>query len=158
MSISSPSAEEAIYVYHNLTSILARRSLHLTKWITNHEAVLNEILENRFTKDQQHLLDNLTDNRVLGIWWKLNLDQLTINVELPDNPFTSRGILLTVARLFDPLGFVAPVLLKAKQILQTLNKQNLGWDKPIAEAKLKQERFWVEGLPVLDSIEIHSFK
>ena len=29
--VSSPSAEEAIYVYHNLTSLLARRGFQLTK-------------------------------------------------------------------------------------------------------------------------------
>ena len=56
--------------------------------------------------------------------------------------------------MFDPLGFVAPVILEDKQILQTLNKQNLGWDKPFDEAELEQWRFWLEGLPVLNSIEI----
>ena len=121
--VSSPSAEEAIYVYHNLTSLLARRGFHLTKWITNHKAVLNEILrENRSTKAQQHLLDNPTDDRGLGIRWKVNLDQFTSNVKLTDKPFTRRGILSNVASFFDPLGFVAPVLLEAKRILQTLNK------------------------------------
>ena len=82
------------------------------------------------------------------------MDQFTFNVKLPDKPFTRRGILSTVASLFDPLGFVAPVLLEAKQILQTLNKRNLGWDEPIAEVELEQWRFWLEGLPVLNSIEI----
>ena len=153
--VSLPSAEEAIYVYHNLTSFLARRGFYLTKWITNHEAMLNEIpKENRSKKAQQHLLGYSTEDRVLGIQWKVNLDHFTFNVKLPDKPFTRRGILSTVASLFDPLGFVAPVLLEAKQILQTLNKRNLGWDEPIAEVEFEQWRFGLEGLPVLNSIEI----
>ena len=117
--------------------------------------MLNKIpKENRFTKAQQHLRNNPTDDRVLGIQWKVNLDQFTFNAKLPDKPFTRRGILSTVASLFDPLGFVAPVLLETKQILHTLNKRNLGWDEPIAEAELEQWRFWLKGLPVLKSIEI----
>ena len=117
--------------------------------------MLNEIpKENRSEKAQQHLLGYSTEDRVLGIQWKVNLDHFTFNVKLPEKPFTRRGILSTVASLFDPLGFVAPVLLEAKQILQTLNKRNLGWDEPIAEVELEQWRFWIEGLPVLNSIEI----
>ena len=74
--VSLPSAEEAIYVYHNLTSLLARRGFYLTKWITNHEAVLNEIpKEFRSEKAQQHLLGYSTEDRVLGLQWKVNLDQ-----------------------------------------------------------------------------------
>ena len=33
--VSLPSVEDAIYVYNSLTSILARRGFHLTKWIAN---------------------------------------------------------------------------------------------------------------------------
>ena len=116
--VSLTSVEEAIYVYHNLTIFFARRGFHLAKWITNHEIVLNEIpKENRSTKTRQHLLGNPTDDRVLGIKWKVNLDQFTFNVKLPDKPFTRRRILSNVASLFDPLGFVAPILSVAKQIL-----------------------------------------
>ena len=117
--------------------------------------MLNEIpKENRSKTAQQHLLGYSIEDRVLGIQWKVNWDHFTFNVKLPDKPFTRWGILSTVASLFDPLGFVAPVLLEAKQILQTLNKRNLCWDEPIAEVEFEQWRFCLEGLPVLNSIEI----
>ena len=65
--VSLPSAEEAIYVYHNLTSLLARRGFYLIKWITNHEALLNEIpKENRFKTAQQHLLGYSTEDKSFG--------------------------------------------------------------------------------------------
>ncbi|KAK3744063.1 hypothetical protein QZH41_020593 [Actinostola sp. cb2023] len=40
-----------------------------------------------------------------------------------------RSILFTVSFVFVPLGMVAPFLLKGKQVLQQLCKENVSWDK-----------------------------
>ena len=48
-------------------------------------------------------------------------------------PATKRGILSAVSSLYDPMGFVYPVVLEAKKILQRLWKLNLGWDDLIPE-------------------------
>ena len=52
-----------------------------------------------------------------------------------------RGILSTVSSLLDPLGFVAPLLLDRKSILQELCRREVGWDDPIKdEVKVKCEK------------------
>ena len=38
--ISLPTAEEAIFVYYDLTEIFQRRSFRVTKWTTNNSEVL----------------------------------------------------------------------------------------------------------------------
>ena len=40
-----------------------------------------------------------------------------------------------VFSLFDPLGFIAPYIMKAKPILQMLSRKKIGWDKPLDENK-----------------------
>ena len=55
-------------------------------------------------------------------------------IMLKDKPCTKRGILSTVSSIFDPLGFVAPVLLEGKKILQEMCKENTGWDDPVPDA------------------------
>ena len=153
--VSLSSVQEASYVYHNLTKLLERRGFHLTKWITNNEKVLSEIPESeRSTKAQQYLLGNQTDDRILGIQWKVNEDQFTFDIKIPNKPFTRRGLLSTVASLFDPLGFVAPVLLEAKRLLQVLCKQNLGWDELIGDAEQKRWKDWLESLPALNNVKV----
>ena len=46
---------------------------------------------------------------------------------------TRRTILSIVSLLFDPLGFLAPYIMKAKLILQELCRNGAGWDAVIEE-------------------------
>jgi len=49
-------------------------------------------------------------------------------VDLKNKSVTRRGLLSVISSLFDPLGFVAPVV-KARILLQRLCKQHCGWDE-----------------------------
>ena len=55
---------------------------------------------------------------------------------LPEKPFTCRGIFSTVSSLFDPLGFVAPIILEPKLMLQDQCKQGLQWDSKMSVAEI----------------------
>ena len=56
--------------------------------------------------------------QVLDVNWDIKEDQFTFFINLPHNPFTKRGVLSTIASLYDALGFVSPVVLEAKAFLQ----------------------------------------
>lgn len=56
-------------------------------------------------------------------------DTFTFDMYLKPRPPTRRGILSVVSSVFDPLGFVAPFFLVAKQTLQNLCSIKLGWTK-----------------------------
>ena len=56
--------------------------------------------------------------------------------------------------MYDPLGFVAPFLLKAKLILQDLCRNQFVWDDPIPEEYLKHWQAWLQELPRLEQLEI----
>ncbi|XP_035918682.1 uncharacterized protein LOC118516961 [Anopheles stephensi] len=44
---------------------------------------------------------------------------------------TMRSILSNIARMFDPLGLIAPVIIRAKLLMQELWLQKIGWDDPV---------------------------
>ena len=48
-------------------------------------------------------------------------------------PTTRRGILSFLSSVYDPLGFLAPVVLPAKKLPQDLCREKLGWDNLISE-------------------------
>ena len=67
------------------------------------------------------------------MYWNVLDDEFGFNVALPERPSSRRGILSVVSSLYDPLGFVAPLILEPKLMLQGLCKQGLGWDSTIAQ-------------------------
>ena len=64
--------------------------------------------------------DSLPAQRSLGVFWDLETDAFTFKVSLPEKPFTRRGVLSVVNSVYDPLGFVVPVMLEGRKILQEL--------------------------------------
>ena len=47
---------------------------------------------------------------------------------------TRRRILSVYSRIFDPLGFIQPFILKLNLIIQELNRLKLLWDDDISES------------------------
>lgn len=65
------------------------------------------------------------DAKVLGMVWNNKDDILKYIVEVPKHDtqqpkFTKRNVLSQVARIYDPIGFAAPFLVRAKIGLQEL--------------------------------------
>ena len=50
-----------------------------------------------------------------------------------DHLVTKREVLQNLSKVFDPLGFVAPVIICAKMLMQTLWQQKVMWDKPLQD-------------------------
>lgn len=69
--------------------------------------------------------DELPVQTVLGVKWSVNSDTFSFKVALDEKPAPRRGILSTVASVFDPLGFLAPFLLLGKKILQEMCQKGI---------------------------------
>ena len=152
--VSFPSVEEAITARKELKELLARRGFNLTKWTTNDTKVLDAIPNAERSKKAQHLLDGSSNDRVLGVQWRVKEDKFTFDVNLPQKPCTRRGILSTIASLYDPLGFAAPVTLEGKLILQSLCKQKAEWDQHINEQEIERWTSWLSQLSALNEVQI----
>ena len=86
---------------------------------------------------------------ILGLKWNKNQDLISVNF-LPAKETaetTKRGILRSIARVFDPLGIAAPVLLKAKTLYRQACEDNRPWDKLLPESLSKQWKKWQMQLP-----------
>ena len=131
---SVKTVEEARSLANKVTSLLAEAGFKLTKWMSNSQDVLPVISEEEQARPNLDLdLDNLPVERTLGVQWDVERDVFLFTVREPNQPPTKRGILSAVSSLYDPMGFVCPVVLEAKKILQKLWKLKLGWDDEIPE-------------------------
>ena len=79
-------------------------------------------------------------------------------IELKDKPCTRRGILSTISSIYDPLGFIAPVVLVGKKILHDICHSN-SWDEPVDDATRIRWEKWRNELCLLESLKVpRSFK
>ena len=153
--VSVSNERVGVKLIHDLRELLSRAGFNLTKCLSNSQQVVDSIPE----KDQSKSLtttplNNGLQQRVLGIDWNLNSDCFTFAVALPVKPRTRRGMLSTVNSLFDPLGFLAPVVLEARLIYRCLCQQELEWDEPLPPDELLRWERWLSTLPDLRNVTI----
>ena len=79
-------------------------------------------------------LEDLPVERTLGVQWDMETDDFKFRIMDEGKAPTRREILSVVSSMYDPLGLVAPVILPAKSLLQSLCKQQYGWDEVISNA------------------------
>ena len=94
-------------------------------------------------------LENLPVERNLGVHWDVDRVAFFFKVREPHQPPTKRGIMLAIGSLYDPVGFVCPVVLKAKKILQ-----RLVWDDLIPENLQSLWNKWKYELAVLLQVQV----
>lgn len=92
--------------------------------------------------------------KALGVKWCVASDQFQFRVIVNERPPTRRGVLSTVASIYDPLGFVAPFILVGKQILQQMCRDKLGWDEPLPDDLRPQWEEWLLDLQNLADVKI----
>ncbi|XP_014216960.1 uncharacterized protein LOC106645583 [Copidosoma floridanum] len=113
--------------------LLASAGMLLSKWATNDSRVLQG-LASVSAKEISLKLDEVIST--LGLKWLPNLDVFTFTTKpvSGNGEDTKRSILSVIARLFNPLGWLAPTMVIAKIILQDLWLNNLNFDSPVPEA------------------------
>ncbi|XP_023815425.1 uncharacterized protein LOC111948165 isoform X1 [Oryzias latipes] len=155
--MSVTSVDEAITLIKEARQICSSGRLRIHKFISNCTEVLASIPKEECaetTQNQDLALGELQMERVLGIKWCIVSDQFRFKVEVNERPLSRRGVLSTVASIFDPLGFVAPFILVGKQILQEMCRNNIGWDEPLSEDLLPRWESWLLDLKNLADIKI----
>ena len=139
----------------DLSRACQKGGFHLTKFTCNRRGVLEQIPEEERSKETKALdlhRDNLPIERALGVQWCVQSDSFGFRIILNNKPITRRGILSTVSSIYDPLGFIAPFTLVAKQILQELcRSKSLGWDD---EEYRNQWIKWQNELPTLELFHV----
>ncbi|XP_033117656.1 uncharacterized protein LOC117117465, partial [Anneissia japonica] len=87
---------------------------------------------------------SLETKKVLGICWKPKEDLLTFQGNFSmfhdvPQPLTKRICLSKINAVYDPLGLLTPVTVRAKILLRKLWGEGLAWDEPIKD---EYQREW----------------
>lgn len=126
--------------------------MKLLKWATN-SADMRGYIEK---KEQSGTPDK---TKILGLMWDTKEDTLSVNVQpvlewLKNEEPTKRFILQTSARIYDPLGFVAPFLIRVKILFQRIWRIGTSWDHGIPDELVQDWKNWLRELPDIASLAV----
>ncbi|CAG9119005.1 unnamed protein product [Plutella xylostella] len=120
-------AEQAITASQELIQLFKAGGFDLVKWSSNSQQILEQIpKDSRLLQDVEFNKDDTL--KILGLCWYPVDDEYAFKVTTDDRTCTKRNILSSVARLFDVLGLVAPIILYAKLLIKELWIAKIGWD------------------------------
>ncbi|XP_037959094.1 uncharacterized protein LOC119688490 [Teleopsis dalmanni] len=119
-------------IVRQTSALLNKGNFKLRKWCSNQLAALDDIPE----ADREPLLnfdDGSEFTKTLGLIWNPTEDKFLFTfVPCQDSKrVTKRSVLSVIARFYDPLGLVGPLISKAKIFLQCLWKHTLDWDESL---------------------------
>ena len=147
---SVDTVEEADTMVGSLTSLLKRGDFDLTKWKIPHRQLQSEAAR------QDLDLDETPIERALGVCLDVQQDRLVFKVAEMDKPCTKRGILSQVSSVFDPLGMLAPYVMRAKALVQDLWTHSYDWDQEIDDEELMRRwHEWLTEIEDLNAFELH---
>lgn len=154
---SVDSEAEAIQLVEEARELCKIGKLRLHKFITNSKKVIATIPREECSEGATVLdldLGQSKIERALGVHWCVASDMFYYTALVKENPYTRRGVLSTVASIFDPLGFVAPFILVEKRTLQRMCRDKIGWDEPLPGDLKPHWEAWLRDLPNLSSLKI----
>ncbi|CAI5694728.1 unnamed protein product [Oreochromis niloticus] len=154
--ISFHSEEEAIRLVKEAKELCSTGGLPLHKFVSNSKQVLNSLPEEDCaeTVRKDLSLSEQQIERALGVKWCIDSDHFQFRVVANEQPLSRRGVLSTVASIYDPLGFVAPFVLLGKQILQQMCREKADWDEPLTSNLKSRWESWLLDLKNLADVKI----
>ena len=142
------SEEEAFELFVQAKEIFHQGGFNLRKFLSNSQTLQARIDAEEKLSDSSPSEDGLPargEVKVLGITWKPDCDSL--NFDLSDLSATAealhptkRNLVSMIGRIYDPLGFLAPVTIKFKILFQKLCQSKLDWDGDLPEDLLREWR------------------
>nr|CAI5857749.1 unnamed protein product [Callosobruchus analis] len=125
----SDTVEEVKRLRSEITKILNHACMPLRKWASNK----SDVLEGMGASNKNFEIAGDKTSKILGLSWDADNDTFSYPTEIePASRVTKRTVLSTVAKLFDPLGLLGPIVVKAKLIIQALWREGFNWDESIS--------------------------
>ncbi|CAH0663689.1 unnamed protein product [Chilo suppressalis] len=166
---SVESADIAAELASDIVKIHARAGLEMRGWVSNDPTALKllprELVEERF-KDKNICYSEYSSPflsppvRALGLIWQPITDTISFNTPAKNNDqaspdrLTKRKVLSLLMRVFDPLGILAPVVIRGRIMFQNVWRMNLNWDAVLPQPEVAAWNEWFKDLIITSQLQI----
>ncbi|XP_075162725.1 uncharacterized protein LOC142235353 [Haematobia irritans] len=154
--LGAHSIEMAIKSRDELIQALNSAGFHMRKWISNSKKILKGL-------PTEHLLcadflefEDRSSAKTLGVRWNALSDQFYFStIKFPDTcSYTKREVLSQISKLFDPAGWLSPIIIIAKIIMQRIWLDRTEWDAIISPESLRLWKAFQANYNAIDDIRI----
>lgn len=155
---SLSSEKDAVTMAQVLIAICSKGGFTLTQWISNSQEVLQCIPEELRSKTLFELdldRDKVPVDRALHLQWCIETDSFKFKLKVKEKPFIKQCMLSMISSIYDPLGFLAPLILTAKLLLQDLCRMKCNWDTPIPLAFQERWNKWLTDLEKVADFQVN---
>jgi len=166
VSTGAETVDKAYELYLKSKVRLAEGGFNLRKFVTNSAELRQQIEDNEANiekcmnstseshnlsvdthTDETHLnqvqsSECTTEHKILGVQWNFNEDNFiydlnSLGMYASNLEPTKRNVAAVAAKFYDPIGFLSPVTLQIKLLLQEICITKVGWDEELND-ELKQ--------------------
>lgn len=152
--VSLPDAKSAVELVKKTQAVLKENgNIRLHKTRSNSSEDLASYPPEDLSEDVLNM-DFSDQVRCLGRLWDIEHDAFVYHLSDDVRPFTRRGILSTINSIYDPLGFIAPVILGGRMVLKKVINSKVDWDDPLSDDLHAEWEKWRTSLSSLESLRI----
>ena len=161
----APTNQEAYTLYSESKKLLKAAGFNLRKFASNAADLQLRVHQEEAASQSSNLsepedpLSAKCELKVLGVEWNTSIDQLSYTFEpvlkaAVDTEPTKRGVVSAVGKFYDPIGYLAPIVIKFKVFMQALCEAKIGWDERLPEPLSLRWQCLVSDLEGAKSISI----
>lgn len=147
--------EQAKHIQAEVIDMLNGAGFNLRKWSSNTPELLTNLTENQLNPS---VLDfkNADSTKTLGLRWSPSTDTFTYQnkIDLDTDTYSKRTMLSDISKIFDPLGWLSPITLKAKLIFQRVWSTDITWNDTVPQEIQNEWKLLRDDLDNINRFEI----
>ncbi|XP_018406526.1 PREDICTED: uncharacterized protein LOC108782694, partial [Cyphomyrmex costatus] len=135
--------EETREIRDGVSALLSKGGFTIRKWASNDERIVSDMAANALHAEFSLNADGDHSLKTLGVAWSPRSDELRYAAHVIEvaERVTKRKVLSDIAKIYDPLGLLGPIVLYAKKLMQDVWRCKLQWDESVPQSVYTE---WLE--------------
>jgi hypothetical protein len=146
----------ALRARDELISALHTAGFQLRKWSSNSRLILDGLPADHLLHENFLVFEESSSSKALGVRWNAIRDEFFFTTPpiVWKESFTKREVLSIIAKLFDPAGWLSPLVIVAKMIMQQIWLDGSDWDVVLTPSTMARWKQFVENYSIIQEIHI----
>ena len=137
---SAPTEKKLMDLALGTKGVLQKNGFRLTKFVANSQKLMHALPTSDIAMGKEEII---TESRILGVKWDVLQDEFFFNYQFEmSESLSRRKMLQVISSIYDPLGLISPMMVRAKVLLQIAVRNKCAWDEDVPKVLLQDWNDW----------------